>query len=126
MENKTQKQQTKHLETEVSFSNLDLNTAREKPPSLSVFVEIFVWFTRFSFVGLNRTRNFHFFFTTWELAEGRYTSLSDIVSRVFQRWKIQNYKRFARVNGEFSQFSTSSSANSLQNKSTLVPEETEF
>ena len=42
MENKTQKQQTKHLETEVSFSNLDLNTAREKPPSLSVFVEIFV------------------------------------------------------------------------------------
>ena len=42
MENKTQKQQTKHLETEVSFSNLDLNTAREKPPSLSVFVQIFV------------------------------------------------------------------------------------
>ena len=40
------KQQTKHLETEVSFSNLDLNTAREKPPSLSVFVKIFVWCTR--------------------------------------------------------------------------------
>ena len=43
---KKKQQQTKHLETEVSFSNLDLNTAREKPPSLSVFVKIFVWCTR--------------------------------------------------------------------------------
>ena len=46
-----------------------------------------------------------------ELAEGRYTSLSVIISRVFQRWLIQNYKRcerFVRVNWEFSQFSTSS------------------
>ena len=30
-----------------------------------VFVEIFVWCTRFFFEGLNHTRNFHFFFTAW-------------------------------------------------------------
>ena len=55
-----------------------------------------------------------------------------IISRVFQRWLLQNYKtreRFVRVKWDFSQFSTSSPANSLpvcgtplrQNKGTLGP-----
>ena len=41
LENKTQTQQTKYSVTENFYSNLDLNTAVEKP-SLSVFVEISV------------------------------------------------------------------------------------
>ena len=41
IENKAQTQQTKHSVTKVFCSNLDLNTAGEKP-SLSLFVEIFV------------------------------------------------------------------------------------
>ena len=51
-----------------------------------------------------------------ELAEDRYVLLSYIISRAFQRCLIQNCKRcgkFASVNREFSQFSTSSAANSL-------------
>ena len=58
-----------------------------------------------------------------ELAEDRYALLSDIISRVFQRWLIQNCKRcerFASVNREFSQFSTSSAANSLPLYGTLL------
>ena len=61
---KTQTQKTKHSVTGIFCSNLDRNTVGEKP-SFSVFVEIFIWCARFSFVGLNRTRNFHFFPTAW-------------------------------------------------------------
>ena len=64
IENKTRTQQTKYSKTGVFCSSLDLKTAGEKPPS-SAFVEIFVWCTRFSFVGLNRARNFYFIFATW-------------------------------------------------------------
>ena len=120
---KTQTQKTKHSVTRIFCSNLDRNTAGEKP-SFSVFVGIFIWCARFSFVGLNRTRNFHFFFTTcvrcittlgkacWrqiDIATGHYSS-------VFQRWLKQNYKRcerFVSVNWEFLQFCTSSPAYSL-------------
>ena len=63
IENKAQAQQTKRSVTGVFCSNLDLNTTGEKP-SLSLFVEIFVWCSQFSFKGLNRARNFHFFFAT--------------------------------------------------------------
>ena len=64
IENETQTQQTKYSVTGVFCSSLDLKTAGETPP-LAVFVEIFVWCMRFSFVGLNRARNFRFFFATW-------------------------------------------------------------
>ena len=75
------------------------------------------------------------FFKFWPL--GRYTLLSNIISRVFQRWLIQTYKRcerFVSVNWGFSQFSTSSPTNSLpvrgtllrQNKSTLGCKRTKF
>ena len=58
-----------------------------------------------------------------ELAEDRYVLLSYIISRAFQRCLIQNCKRcgrFASVNREFSQFSTSSAANSLPVYGTLL------
>ena len=58
-----------------------------------------------------------------ELAEDRYALLSDIISRAIQRCLIQNCKRwerFASVNREFSQFSTSSAANSLPVYGTLL------
>ena len=54
-ENRTQSQWTNHFVTRVFCSDLDLNTA--------VLVEIFVWYTRFFFVELNRTGNFHLFLT---------------------------------------------------------------
>ena len=116
IENETQTQQTKYSVTGIFCSKLDLNTAGEKP-SLSVFVKIFFCCARFSFVGLNRTRNFSISPLLLEydvsqisvqLAEGRYTTLSNIISRVFQRWLIQNYKRceiFAGINSELSQVS---------------------
>ena len=63
-ENEKQTQRTKHSVTRNFYSDLDLNTAGEKP-SLSVLVEIFAWRMLFSFVGLNRIRNFHFFFINW-------------------------------------------------------------
>ena len=58
-----------------------------------------------------------------ELAEDMYVLLSYIISRAFQRCLIQNCKRcgrFASVNREFSQFSTSSAANSLPVYGTLL------
>ena len=146
IEYKTQTQQTKHSVAGVFCSNLELDTAGERP-CLSVFVEIFVWCTRFSFVGLKPYSQLPFLFYylstmchnfSVELAEGKYTYtlLSNIISRVFQNWQLQNYKRnerFIRVNW-VSQFPTSSLANSLpvygtllrQNKSTLKPEKIEF
>ena len=57
------------------------------------------------------------------LAEDMYVLLSYIISRAFQRCLIQNCKRcgrFASVNREFSQFSTSSAANSLPVYGTLL------
>ena len=64
IENKTKTQQNKYSVVGVFWPRLDLKTAGEKP-LLSVLVEIFVWCTRFSFIGLNRARNFYFFFATW-------------------------------------------------------------
>ena len=64
IEKKTKTQQNKYSVVGVFWSRLDLKTAGDKP-LLSVFVEIFVWCTRFSFIGLNRARNFYFFFATW-------------------------------------------------------------
>ena len=63
IENKTQTRQTKHSVTGIFCPNLDLNTAGKKP-FLSVFVEIFVWCTQFSFWRLNRACNLHLFSTT--------------------------------------------------------------
>ena len=114
VENKTQTQQTKHSLTGSFCSNLDLNTAGEKP-SLSVFVKIFVWCTRFSFVGLNRTRNFHFLSTAWvrcitTLGRACWRQLFIAIGHYFENIStltIQNYKiceRFVGVNGEFSQY----------------------
>ena len=59
-ENKTKTQQTKYL-----VMGILSWTPQARNRLLSVFVEIFVWCARFSFVGLNRTRSFHFFSATW-------------------------------------------------------------
>ena len=131
-ENKKQTQRTKLSVTGNFCSELDLNTAGEKP-SLSVFVEIFARRTPISFVGLTRNRNFNFFLLlkydvsqlSVKLAEGRYTPQSDIISRVFQRYLIQNYKRlmwdFASVNRKFSQFPLQFLNYFRKNKSTVGP-----
>ena len=142
MENKTQKQQTKHLETEVSFSNLDLNTAREKPPSLSVFVEIFVWCTRL----LRRAEPYSqlpfllyylraIYNNSWKsLLKAGIHRYHTLFQEYFNADRYKITRDLQESTESFLQFSTSLSANSLpvhkkllrQNKSTLVPEETEF
>ena len=123
IENKTQTQQNKYSVTGNFCSYLDLNTAGE---NWIVFISLRRNFRLMHAVLLRRAElllEYNVSQLSVELAEGRYTSLSDIISRVFQRWLIQNYKRcerFVSVNWEFSQFSTSSPANSLPVHGTLL------
>ena len=118
-------------------SNLDLNTAGEKPSS-SVFVEILVWCTRFPFASWtvhstfisSLLLNYDVSKISVESAEGRNTSLSDYFKSIstLTNTKLQEMKEICK----FSQFSTSSPANSLpvyrtlDKMSTLRPEKTEI
>ena len=106
-------------------SNLDLNTAGEKPSS-SVFVEILVWCTRFPFASwtVHSTSisslllNYDVSKISVESAEGRNTSLSDYFKSIstLTNTKLQEMKEICK----FSQFSTSSPANSLPVYRTLL------
>ena len=66
IENKTRTKQTKHSVTGAFVLILTwtpCSQARNRP--CQCFLKSSFRCARFSFVGLNRTRNFHFFFTTW-------------------------------------------------------------
>ena len=123
IEIKAQTQQNKYSVTGNFCSYLDLNTAGE---NWIVFISLCRNFRLMHAVLLRRAElllEYNVSQLSLELAESRYTPLSDIISRVFQRWLIQNYKRcerFVSVNWEFSQFSTSSPANSLPVHGTLL------
>ena len=123
IEIKAQTQQNKYSVTGNFCSYLDLNTAGE---NWIVFISLRRNFRLMHAVLLRRAElllEYNVSQLSLELAESRYTPLSDIISRVFQRWLIQNYKRcerFVSVNWEFSQFSTSSPANSLPVHGTLL------
>ena len=132
IQNKTQTQQNRYSITGIFCSNLDLSTSGEKPSLKSSFdvrgspsKGWTVLATSISSLPLE----YDVSQLSVELAEGRYTSLSDIISRLFQRWLIQNYKRCESFHSFLRHRANSLPVHGThlrQNDSTLGPGKNEF